>query len=158
MTDKVYSTPVKEDKSIELSLADLQLSSNMMSSTTETEQMSSVHEETIKSTLKDDSSQSLEYTTNEQTSNESSNSETAKVKEVAVVNTIIKSQCPFSRSDNNDSFLNNSTDSPTKLKKKKGVKLKYLLDDSTCLDTLYQKSITVFFCLTLNSILSSNLD
>ena len=143
MADKVYSTPVKENKSIELSLAELQLSSNMMSSTTETEpeQMSSVNEETIKSTLKDDSSQSLEYTTNEHTSNESSNSETTKMKQVAAVNT--KSQCPFSRSDHNDSFLNNSTDSPTKLKKKKGVKLKYLLDDSTCLDTLHQKSITV---------------
>jgi len=41
------------------------------------------------------------------------------------------------------SYLNHSAEIASKSKKKKGVKLKYLLDESTCLDTLFQKSITV---------------
>lgn len=52
------------------------------------------------------------------------------------------SKCPF-KAGSESSFLNQSTDIVLKAKKKKGIKLKYLLDDSTTLDTLFQKSLTV---------------
>lgn len=51
----------------------------------------------------------------------------------------IVAKCPFRTGS--DSI--NSMDHPMRSKKKKGVKLKYLLDESTTLDTLFQKSITV---------------
>ena len=52
------------------------------------------------------------------------------------------SKCPMDLGSESSS-LNHSIEIALKSKKKKGVKLKYLLDDSTTLDTLFHKSITV---------------
>ena len=66
------------------------------------------------------------------TSAESSLSEIANKKVVA--------RCPLRGGSES---VNVSMENQIKSKKKKGVKLKYLLDESTTLDTLFQKSITV---------------
>lgn len=75
------------------------------------------------------------------TSNESTG-EQRSVTPILVKQNAITGKCPMNlRSES--SYLNHSTEIASKSKKKKGVKLKYLLDESTCLDTLFQKSITV---------------
>ncbi len=80
------------------------------------------------------------------TSNESVNGE-FKTESTNVTSALIKQQathrrCPMNLGSEN-SFLNYSSEVALKSKKKKGVKLKYLLEDTTCLDTLFQKSLTV---------------
>lgn len=59
---------------------------------------------------------------------------------------VMESKCPFIRASSQSSNLNHSVDAVQKAKKKKGVKLKYLLDETTTLDTLFHKSITKITC------------
>ena len=51
-------------------------------------------------------------------------------------------KCPFMRASESGSL----SQAAEKAKKKKGVKLKFLLDETTTLDTLFHKSITKIAC------------
>ena len=78
----------------------------------------------------------------DQTNEETLKSEQRSTTPILVKQQAITGKCPM-KLGNDSSFLNHSSEIASRSRKKKGVKLKYLLDESTCLDTLFQKSITV---------------